>query len=171
MSLQITYSSIVQAESADIPALHELMREFYACERLDFTEAVRVALRHLVTDENLGYVLLLAAHTELAGRENIGYAVVTFGFSLEFGGRFALLDELYVREPYRNHGFGSQTLQLLELRCVQSGIETMRLEVDRVNAAAQSLYRKRGYGDHGRDFLTKPLAPLSETKQPRPDRG
>jgi len=40
----------------------------------------------------------------------VGYAVLAFGFSLEFDGRDAFLDELFIAEPCRGQGIGSAVL-------------------------------------------------------------
>ncbi len=57
------------------------------------TKIARGALEVLVGDETLGRVWVICA----AGAA-IGYVVLTLGYSLEYGGRDACIDELYVRE-------------------------------------------------------------------------
>jgi len=85
---------------ADLELVLELMREFYASEHLRFdTAAARRALQQLLKDRACGVVHLIHWDAEV-----IGYVVLTFGFSLEFHGRAALLDELYVREQFRGRG-------------------------------------------------------------------
>jgi GNAT superfamily N-acetyltransferase len=81
--------------------------------------------------------------------------VLTFGFSLEFHGRNALLDELYLREEFRGRGLGRASLVRAEEICRREGIRAVHLEVDRVNVRAQEVYRKAGYKDHDRYLLTK----------------
>src|SRR5688572_21112273 len=88
----------------------ELMQEFYPGEGLPYRDDVaRAALGSLWREPHLGRVCLMRADGNLAG-----YAVLTFGFSLEFHGRDALIDELYVREPYRGRGFGTACIRWLE---------------------------------------------------------
>jgi ribosomal protein S18 acetylase RimI-like enzyme len=84
-----------------------------------------------------------------------GYLVLTFGFSLEFGGRDALIDELYVRENFRGRGLGRASLVLAAEVCREEGIRALHLEVDRVNTRAQGVYRQAGFRDHDRYLLTK----------------
>ena len=132
-----------------------LMREFYDCEHLTFTEvAARAALRQLLEGHAYGMVVLMHAGDEL-----IGYLVLTFGYSLEFHGRDALVDELYVREPHRGHGAGTLSLAFVEELCRTEGIRALHLEVDRVNEPARRLYHRAGYADHDRYLLTKWLEP------------
>src|ERR1700722_10275809 len=52
----------------------------------------------------------------LRGRAVCGYAVVTYGYSIEFGGLAATLDDLYVMPKFRGGGIGAWALAELENR-------------------------------------------------------
>ncbi len=139
------------AGAADEDILIALMREFYTVEHLTFDEgAARAALRQILRDGALGSVYLIRSDAEVAG-----YVVLTFGFSLEFHGRDALVDELYLREEFRGKGLGRAALEFVEEVCRREGIKALHLEVDRVNTRAQEVYRAAGYRDHDRYLLTK----------------
>lgn len=139
------------AGPADEELVLELMREFYALERLTFVEdAARAALRQILQSHTHGVVTLMYAGEALAG-----YVVLTFGFSLEFHGRDALLDELYVREAYRERGAGTLTLAFVEELCRTEGVHALHLEADRGNERVRRLYERAGYRDHDRFLLTK----------------
>ena len=139
------------AGPADEELVLSLMREFYEIEHLDFAEEpARAALRQILESHQHGVVALM-----LAGEEVAGYLVLTFGFSLEFHGRDALMDELYVRKAHRGHGAGTLALAFVEELCRAEGIHALRLEVDRANPDAQRLYHRAGYKDHDRYLLTK----------------
>ena len=97
-------------------------------------------------------------HLVSSRNEVIGYIVLTFGFSLEFHGRDAFLDELYLSEEYRGKGIGEASLGFVEALCQREGIKALHLEVERRNRRAQELYRQAGYQDHDRYLLTKWLA-------------
>lgn len=142
---------IIPAEATDIETLVVFMRDFYEHEALRFDEqGARRALQQILASQFFGRVFLL----EVSG-EKIGYTVLTFGFSLEFHGRDAFVDELYVGETYRGRGIGKQTLEFLADVCRSEGIAALHLEVERANAIAQELYRKQGFKDHDRYLLTK----------------
>lgn len=149
-----------------------LMREFYAAEHLEFREDVaRGALRELWPNPRIGIVFLLHLDEQL-----VGYTILTFGFSLEFRGRDALVDELYVREGARGQGVGAETLEWLEDVCQAEGIHALHLEVDHANPAAKRLYNRVGFVDHDRHLLTKrldgsPLKPRPEGGAPGPKEG
>lgn len=137
----------------DAELLIALMREFYAVEHLAFDEPrARDAAQQILRHRAHGVVQLMRA-----GEQSLGYLVLTFGFSLEFGGRFALLDELYLRKDFRGRGIGRASLDWVEAFCRRESIGVVRLEVDRDNARAQQLYRQNAYRGHNRDLLTKVL--------------
>ena len=142
---------ITTATAADEGPLLALIREFYVVEHLPYDEAVlHGALAQLWESPALGRVLLMRD-----GDEPVGYGVLTFGFSLEYHGRDALVDELYVRESHRGRGAGSAFLAFVEDLCRAEGVRAVHLEVDHVNLRAKALYHRRGYEDHDRHLLTK----------------
>ncbi|WP_242107764.1 GNAT family N-acetyltransferase [Luteimonas aquatica] len=142
------------ATAADAALLIALMRAFYAEDRIEFDEArVRRGIDALLADPANGEALLwLDEDGNVAG-----YAIVTACFSIEQGGRYALLDELYLAPSARGRGWGRQSLSLLERRAADRGARRMRLEVNRHNAAARGLYLRLGYRDEARDLLTLAL--------------
>jgi GNAT superfamily N-acetyltransferase len=140
-----------EATAGDVAALLDMMREFYALDGYPFDErAARSALMDLVGDPTLGRVWLARA-----GDEPIGYVVLTLGFSLEFHGRDAFVDELYVRLDHRGQGVGKRAIALVEATCRELGVRALHLEVERSNAAALQLYRTHAFIDHDRTLLTK----------------
>ncbi len=142
---------MIPAEAADIETLVVFMRDFYEHEALQFDEpAARNALQIVMANAFLGRVFLL----ELDGKK-VGYTVLTFGFSLEFHGRDAFVDELYICESHRGRGLGKQALEFLAQVCRDEGLAALHLEVERANTIAQELYRKQGFKDHDRYLLTK----------------
>jgi ribosomal protein S18 acetylase RimI-like enzyme len=138
-----------QATRSDIDLLVEFMRQFYAIDNYDFEEArSRTVLDELINDPILGRLWLI-----LNGNETVGYAVVTFGYSLEYHGRSATLDELFIRADQRGRGVGTQALQFVIDACREMGLKTINLEVERANVAGQRLYRKFGFKDYDSRYL------------------
>jgi len=139
------------ANISDIDSLIELMREYYAFDRLPFDEShARAALQGILTDDSLGQLWLI--HDD---GQTVGYLVLTWGYSLEFMGRDAFLDELYIRASHRRRGVGSKALAFAEEICHSFGIRALHLEVERENHGAQTCYRKAGFEDHDRYLMTK----------------
>ncbi len=75
-------------------------------------------------------------------RAPIGYAVVCFGWSLEFGGLDGFLDEIYIRPGVRGRGIGSEILNSLPKALAGAGLKALHLEVRRDNEKARALYAK-----------------------------
>lgn len=139
------------ATAADVPALLGLMRVFYAEEGYPFSDAsASDAVRHLLENDRAGRIWIAQGdHAPL------GYVVLTFGYSLEHHGVVAFVDEVFVVSESRGRGLGTAALALAEAECSALGVRTLQLEVERDNVAAQELYRRSGFKDHGRFLLTK----------------
>lgn len=78
-------------------------------------------------------------------RSPIGYMVITFSWSVEFGGLDGTIDELYIRPGVRGRGIASEALVALPRALAGGGLRTIHLEVDKNNAAALKLYRRAGF--------------------------
>jgi GNAT superfamily N-acetyltransferase len=142
------------ATAEDIPLLAAFMTEFYseAGTPLDSSRA-GAAFAALLADERLGHVWLIQA-----GQKDVGYAVVTFSYSMEFGGPNAFVDDLFIQAPFRGAGLGAAALQKVRASCVERGVRALHLETGRDNAAAHALYRRAGFKVTDRQLLTLVLA-------------
>jgi len=153
--------TIEPADFGDIPVLVEFMREYYAHDKLPFEEAPALsALSDLLANQDLGRIWLI-----WTDNLPIGYIVLTFGYSLEFQGRDAFIDELYLERLYRGSGIGTQILQFVTSEAKSLGIKAIHLEVERENQRAQQFYRSVGFesreatqGSGQRRSSLKPLA-------------
>jgi GNAT superfamily N-acetyltransferase len=135
----------------EIPTLMEMMREFYSQQQMQFDEAAASRAVHRTLDNpDLAQIYFIFRGAELAG-----YFALTFCFSLEFHGRFALFDELYLRQPFRRQKLGKAVVAFAEDLCKKAGIKALRLEVGRENQPAQSLYRGGGFKEDERNLMTK----------------
>lgn len=142
------------ASEADAPVLLPMMRALWEHEGIPFdAAAIRDALGDLFADPALGRVWIALVDDAVAG-----YAMGTWGFSTEQGGRFLLLDELFVLPSVRGRGVGAATLAFVEETAREEGAHAVRLEVSEGNGRARSLYRAAGYLDPRRLFLAKRLA-------------
>lgn len=143
--------TLATAQHADL--VTTLTQEFYTVEHLTLHERrARGAVEELLAHRALGAIFLVSLDAAV-----VGYGVITFGFSLEFHGRFALLDEPYLRDSARGRGLGKACLAFVEEFCRHEGIASIRLEVAHDNERAQAIYRRAGYAGHNRDLLTKLL--------------
>ena len=146
--------TIILATVADEALVLPLMREFYAHEGLEFDEArTLAAFRKLVADPNLGRLWILRL-----GAEAVGYLALTVCFSLEFAGRYALVDELYVREAHRGRGIGARALEVAAEGCRALDVSALRLEVDVWNERARALYGRLGFALQERYMMSRWIA-------------
>jgi GNAT superfamily N-acetyltransferase len=126
------------------------MTEFYSetGTPLDSSRA-GAAFATLLADNRLGHVWLIQS-----GTNDVGYAVVTFSYSMEFGGPNAFVDDLFIQAPFRGAGLGTAALHELRGFCIERGVRALHLETGRDNAAAQALYRHAGFNATERQLLT-----------------
>lgn len=144
-------SNFRPAKTADIETIVALCRELYEYDGTPFhEERHRPAITELITQPNYGRIFLIEVNGEIAG-----YGVLTFGYSLEFAGRNAFLDELYLRERFRKRGIGRKAIDYISVVAKSLGVRAIHLEVERANTHAQSFYRKHGFRDHERYLMTK----------------
>jgi len=139
------------ATESDGETLISLMREYYVFDGHHFDPGkARVALLGLLREPAFGRVWLI-----FAGPTIVGYVVLCFGYSLEYLGRDAFLDEFYLRENYRRRGFGTQVLKMVEDAARILDIRAIHLEVVRRNHAVAKFYRKAGFYDHDHHLMSK----------------
>ena len=148
-------SPIRLATPDDLDRVAALMAAFYAESGYPLDGArARAALAALIGDPGLGRLWLI-----LHEGEPVGYVAVTFGFSLEYLGRDAFIDDLFIEAPFRGAGLGTRVLEAVEPACRALGVRALHLEVERSNEAGQALYRRRGFRNNDRRLLTLRLAP------------
>lgn len=75
----------------------------------------------------------------------IGYVVICFGWSVEFAGLDAMIDELYIRPGVRGRGIATEALVALPRALSSFGLRAIHLEVDKDNPNAIKLYRRSGF--------------------------
>jgi len=144
---------IREANLEDEPELLRMMRLLAEQEpgKIQFDEAAaRACLQKFRLIPAFGAIWMLCE-----GNKPIGYIILTIGFSFEFHGHDAFIDELYIDPAYRRRGFGRQAVAFLEERAREMGVHAVHLEVDHGNDPAFELYRRAGYEDHDRFLMTK----------------
>ncbi len=141
------------AGSRDLEALLPLVEAFQEFERIPFEiEASRRNLGRLLQDSTLGQVLL----AEQAGHV-IGYAILTYGYDLEFGGMDAYLTDLFLIDAQRGRGLGEWLLGEVETAARAAGVQALHLMVAPQNHRAHHIYHRAGFHVSPRLFLTKIL--------------
>lgn len=141
------------ATDEDLDDVLTMMADFNAIEAIAFDRAAFAPrLRQLIGDRALGGVLVFVVDGAPAG-----YAIVTWGWDLEFGGRDAFLTELYVVGARRGQGVGRAGLAAAEAFAHAGGAHALHLLVRHENAPARALYDKSGFRTQPRLVMTKLL--------------
>lgn len=131
-------TAITLATPDDAPRLLSLIAAFHTEAGIARSDEQReAALTPLLNGSPLGAAWLFGP--KLAPT---GYVIITFGWSMEFGGMDAFVDELYVREKVRKRGIGSEVLSAIAASLRDVGVMALHLEVDREDVATQRLYTR-----------------------------
>lgn len=129
------------ARPDDLDRVATLVAAFHAETGIEMSDAARrTGIAPLLEGIPHGALYLIGP-----GRAPIGYVVVTFGWSIEFGGLDAILDEIYVRPAVRRRGIASDVLGALPAALAGAGVKGLHLEVDRDDDDARRLYARAGF--------------------------
>jgi GNAT superfamily N-acetyltransferase len=133
----LPHPQIQRATPEDLESLLELIREFYEIDHHEFDlRRLQDSLPLLLDSDEYGVVWKVVAPAQ-------GYAVVTWGYSLESGGREALIDEIYLRQ--RGTGLGTRLLLHILDDCRHRGIVRVFLETESHNARVREFYGRVGF--------------------------
>jgi GNAT superfamily N-acetyltransferase len=132
------------AKREDVDGLLVCARAFHAEDGHPLPKAGEAALLALIEiDSPHGRILVLEAEGKVAG-----YAVLCFGYSVEFGGRDEFVDDLYVAPRLRAKGFGKQMIERLSELAHAEGCHALHLEVFTGNPMAV-WYKSLGFEPRG----------------------
>lgn len=131
--------TVRRAVATDLDAVLVLVAAFCVADQHEFDDTrVRRALAPLLRDDEHGQVWVLDNGDTLAG-----YAVVTWGWSLESDGRESLLDEIFVSDQGGGHGALLMGAVLNGAR--DAGARTMFLETEALNERVRRFYDRHGF--------------------------
>mgnify|MGYP000122487492 CR=1 FL=1 len=128
-----------------------LIRSFYEIDLHEFDESlVRAALAPLLADDEFGQVWVIDADGSLGG-----YVVVTWGYSLESGGRECLVDEIYVE--HRSNGSGVRLLEMAMEAAREARARAAFLETESHNQRVRSFYARCGFAVEDSVWMSRSL--------------
>ena len=141
-----TYKPI---SASDIDLAVAMMHEFYAIDGYQIDEhRSRQLFNDIIANETLGKCWLIVSDGDI-----VGYVILTFVLSFEFGGTIAFVDELYVSDRARGKGIGTATVAFIKAEAEILGVKMLYLEVEHHNTIAQKLYLSAGFEVHKRKFM------------------
>ena len=141
-----TYKS---ASFDDIDLLVQMMQDFYAIDGYPINiDQSKKLFSTFISNENLGKAWLIESENQ-----TVGYLILTFIFSFEYGGTIGFVDELYLSEQARGKGIGKQTIAFAQAEAAKLSLKLLYLEVEPHNATAQKLYLAAGFSEHKRQLM------------------
>jgi ribosomal protein S18 acetylase RimI-like enzyme len=158
--------NVRRARPADLEVLLSLCERYCEIDLHTFYEpSARSAFLELLSSDDRGFVLVAES-----GGAVVGYAVVTWGFSIESGGLDALLDELYVEN--RGEGIGSVLMQAAMDDAAGAGAGRMFLETEAHNRRARMFYTHHEFTIESSVWMSRELgAPSLKSQVPSPKTG
>jgi GNAT superfamily N-acetyltransferase len=155
-----------QAGAGDVDDILGMMRGYYEQDGYTFVEPeARAAALMLINDASLGRLWVVRD-----GPRGVGYVAVALGFSFEYRGREAFVDELFIAQTHRGRGLGGEALEIAEAYCREAGVNALHLEVEGHREQALELYRRWGFKDFDRYLLTKWLTASRQAPRGAADR-
>ena len=126
------------AKADDLERLFGLVSSFHTEAGIESSAEQReAALLPLLEGSPHGAVYLIGP-----ARAPIGYIVITFGWSVEFGGLDGFIDEIFIRSGVRGRGVGSEVITSLVTMLKSVGMKALHLEVEPENERALRLYKR-----------------------------
>ena len=136
-------------EIADIEVITQMMQDFYAIDNYPMdVEVAKELFQEFISNENLGKSWLIYSENEI-----VGYIILTFIFSFEYGGKIAFVDELFIKETARGKGIGKEAIQFIQKEVPKLSLKLLYLEVEPHNENAQKLYLAHDFELHNRKLM------------------
>ena len=136
-------------EISDIEVITQMMKDFYAIDNYPMdVEVTKTLFQEFISNEHLGKSWLIYSENEI-----VGYIILTFIFSFEYGGKIAFVDELFIKETARGKGFGKEAIQFIQQEVPKLSLKLLYLEVEPHNENAQKLYLAHDFELHNRKLM------------------
>ena len=136
-------------EIADIEIITQMMQDFYAIDNYPMdVEVAKTLFQEFISNEHLGKSWLMYSKNEI-----VGYIILTFIFSFEYGGKIAFVDELFIKETARGKGIGKEAIQFIQREVPKLSLKLLYLEVEPHNENAQKLYLAHDFVIHNRKLM------------------
>ncbi|MCL3883434.1 GNAT family N-acetyltransferase [Marivita sp. GX14005] len=130
--------SLHLAAPEDLPKLLPLVAAFHEEQGFGTTpEHQHDAIAPLLEGSPHGAIWLIGPR-----RAPVGYVALSFGWSVEFGGLDAMIDELFIRRAVRKRGMGGEALDALAKALREGGIHALHLEARRDDDTLSRFYAR-----------------------------
>jgi GNAT superfamily N-acetyltransferase len=126
----------IEDEASIIPMAHAFHSEDGHPLAVGSEDAIRAALR----GHELGQVYLVESENQV-----LGYFVLCFTLSIEFGGLVVILDDLYLKPESRGKGIGQFLLKEIKKLAKTKNAVQIFLEIEHENLRANKIYLQSGF--------------------------
>ena len=142
-------TSFKPLEITDIEVITQMMQDFYAIDNYPMdVEVAKNLFQEFISNEHLGKSWMIYSENEI-----VGYIILTFIFSFEYGGKIAFVDELFIKETARGKGIGKEAIQFIQREVPKLSLKLLYLEVEPHNENAQKLYLAHDFEFHNRKLM------------------
>ena len=142
-------TSFKPLEIIDISTITQMMQDFYAIDNYPIdVEVTKTLFQEFIFNEHVGKSWLIYSENEI-----VGYIILTFIFSFEYGGKIAFVDELFIKETARGKGIGKEAIQFIQREVPKLSLKLLYLEVEPHNENAQKLYLAHDFEFHNRKLM------------------
>ena len=127
--------ALKSARREDLPILMRFVHAFQRLDQRPFNlHRTEQALLPLLTSTERGRVWIIEA-----GGRPVGYLALCYGYSLQSGGREALIDGFYLEEEFRRRGIGTGVLRQVLGEARAAGVVSLHA---RPGTAGEDLARR-----------------------------
>ncbi len=134
-------TAITLARPDDLDRLLPLVAAFHAEQGVDMDDGGRrAAMQPLLEGSPHGALYIVGPN-----RAPIGYVMISFGWSLRFGGLDGVLDEIFIRPGVRGRRIGTEILLALPKTLGAAGLRALHLEVERDKDRARALFERLSF--------------------------
>ncbi len=141
----------IEPRLSDIAICMAMIKDFYSIDNYPFEEVkVKRCFEEILRNKELGRFWMLSDEDKI-----IGYLILCFGYSFEYGGKDAFIDEFYLIPEARGKGLGTQALKSLRVHAKKLNVKAIHLEVENTNKIGNKLYKKLGFKGNDRSLLTQ----------------
>jgi GNAT superfamily N-acetyltransferase len=138
----------------DLPELEQMIFALYQEGVYGETmsrQKIRRTVQELLKYPEKGAIIVFSLNDAI-----IGYAIVIYYWSNEYGGNIASIDEFYVKPPWRGKGIGTAFLEYLT-KVKTDHLKGLQVEVTPRNEKAFTYYSRQGFKPAKNRHLFKKL--------------
>ena len=138
----------------DLPELEEMIFALYRedpCEGGMSHQKVERTVEELLLYPEKGTITMFCVNEVV-----VGYAIVIYYWSNEYGGNIASIDEFYVKPFWRRKGIGTSFIEYAS-KAKAGDVKGLQLEVTPLNERAFAYYSRHGFAPAENRHLFKKL--------------